>query len=286
MIYQLKLEIKSEAFPPRWSGINMNGRMYDPLVGRFISPDPFVQLPDYSQSYNRYSYTFNNPLRFSDPSGFFAEGDSTLSPSLAPLKLPFLPDKTRLSYRPGATTNTDNTSLGRGVTGSETTLPIPYLSTKLSMNAEGNAEILPNGRSNSWAVTASAIYMTALKVDLLSPDFSDVLWTKWLGHAVIGTTSLIILYSAGKGNINYPGPWVYTYQHPSQSPLNIAPRGFDPNEPPFDIGKSAKWLVGGKLLYEAYDEYRNHINKLPPIPIPAQIDKTYVAPRYYPYEPR
>jgi RHS repeat-associated protein len=82
--------------------INMNGRVYDPLVGRFISPDPFVQLPDYSQSYNRYSYAFNNPLRFSDPSGFFAEGDSTLSPARAPLKLPFLPAETRLSYRPGA----------------------------------------------------------------------------------------------------------------------------------------------------------------------------------------
>jgi hypothetical protein len=76
-----------------------------------------------------------------------------------------------------------------------------------------------------------------------------------------------------------------TYQHPSQSPLNNTPRGFDPNEPQFDIGKAAKWLVGGKLLYEAYDEYRNHINYLPPIPA-MQIDKTYVAPRYYPYGSR
>ncbi len=113
--------------------INMNGRVYDPLVGRFISPDPFVQMPDYSQSYNRYSYAFNNPLRFSDPSGFFAEGDSTIRPTA---ELPFFPPKTKPSYRPKASTNTDNTSLGPGVTGSETTLPIPYLSSKLSMDAE------------------------------------------------------------------------------------------------------------------------------------------------------
>jgi RHS repeat-associated protein len=35
---------------PEFGLINMNGRMYDPLLGRFLSPDPFVQMPDYSQS--------------------------------------------------------------------------------------------------------------------------------------------------------------------------------------------------------------------------------------------
>ena len=46
-------------------------RMYDhPLVGRMLSPDIVIQDPEYSQSYNRYSYCFNNPLRFTDPSGY------------------------------------------------------------------------------------------------------------------------------------------------------------------------------------------------------------------------
>lgn len=49
--------------------INMNGRMYDPILGRFLSPDPYVQAPDFSQSFNRYSYCVNNPLSFVDPSG-------------------------------------------------------------------------------------------------------------------------------------------------------------------------------------------------------------------------
>jgi RHS repeat-associated protein len=57
--------------------INMNGRVYDPLVGQMLSPDPFIQQPEYSQSYNRYGYVLDNPLRFVDPSGYFAEGDST-----------------------------------------------------------------------------------------------------------------------------------------------------------------------------------------------------------------
>jgi RHS repeat-associated protein len=54
--------------------VHMNGRVYQPLLGRFISADPFVQDPFNSQSLNRYSYVFNNPLTFTDPSGFQAAG--------------------------------------------------------------------------------------------------------------------------------------------------------------------------------------------------------------------
>lgn len=52
--------------------INMNGRVYDPELGRFLSPDPFIQSLGNSQNYNRYSYCFNNPLRYIDPSGYNA----------------------------------------------------------------------------------------------------------------------------------------------------------------------------------------------------------------------
>jgi RHS repeat-associated protein len=50
--------------------IHMNGRIYDPELGRFLSPDPIVQIPEYSQNFNRYSYVLNNPLNATDPSGF------------------------------------------------------------------------------------------------------------------------------------------------------------------------------------------------------------------------
>ncbi|MBI4649262.1 MAG: RHS repeat-associated core domain-containing protein, partial [Bacteroidia bacterium] len=49
--------------------INMNGRIYDPVLGKFLSPDNYVQAPDYTQSLNRYSYAMNNPLMYTDPSG-------------------------------------------------------------------------------------------------------------------------------------------------------------------------------------------------------------------------
>ena len=54
---------------PEYGLINMNGRLYDPILGRFLSPDNYVQLPDFSQSFNRYSYCLNNPLKYTDPSG-------------------------------------------------------------------------------------------------------------------------------------------------------------------------------------------------------------------------
>ena len=54
--------------------INMNGRMYDPVIGRFISPDPVLQFPNNTQGLNPYSYALNNPLRFVDPSGYSLVG--------------------------------------------------------------------------------------------------------------------------------------------------------------------------------------------------------------------
>ena len=49
--------------------INMNSRLYHPVLGRFLSPDNLVQMPGNAQRYNRYSYCLNNPLKCTDPSG-------------------------------------------------------------------------------------------------------------------------------------------------------------------------------------------------------------------------
>lgn len=54
--------------------VHMNGRIYDPELGRFLGPDPYVQIPHYSQNYNRYSYVLNNPLSFTDPTGHEVSG--------------------------------------------------------------------------------------------------------------------------------------------------------------------------------------------------------------------
>lgn len=51
--------------------VHMNGRVYDPLAGRFMSADPHVDSPSALQSYNRYAYVGNNPLAYTDPTGYF-----------------------------------------------------------------------------------------------------------------------------------------------------------------------------------------------------------------------
>ena len=60
-----------EHLPSVFGLIDMNGRMYDPILGRFLSPDPYVQAPDFAQNFNRYAYCWNNPLLYTDPSGEF-----------------------------------------------------------------------------------------------------------------------------------------------------------------------------------------------------------------------
>jgi RHS repeat-associated protein len=52
--------------------IHMNGRIYDPTIGRFIQADPHIQDPYNTQSLNRYTYVLNNPLTLTDPTGYFS----------------------------------------------------------------------------------------------------------------------------------------------------------------------------------------------------------------------
>lgn len=54
--------------------VHMNGRLYDPILHRFMAPDNFIQDPFNTQNYNRYGYVLNNPLMYTDPSGEMGEG--------------------------------------------------------------------------------------------------------------------------------------------------------------------------------------------------------------------
>ncbi|CCO61730.1 putative Rhs family protein fused with Integrin alpha N-terminal domain [Vibrio nigripulchritudo] len=55
--------------------IHMNGRVYDQTLGRFVSADPIIQAPFVTNSFNRYAYVWNNPLKYIDPTGFEADED-------------------------------------------------------------------------------------------------------------------------------------------------------------------------------------------------------------------
>ncbi len=68
--------------------IHMNGRIYDPGLGRFLSPDPIIQAPGNLQNYNRYSYVLNSPLSNTDPSGFVTTGNLAQAATLAAEMIP------------------------------------------------------------------------------------------------------------------------------------------------------------------------------------------------------
>ena len=54
--------------------INMNARLYDPMLHRFLQTDNYIQDPTNTQNYNQYGYVFNNPLLYIDPSGNASQG--------------------------------------------------------------------------------------------------------------------------------------------------------------------------------------------------------------------
>jgi RHS repeat-associated protein len=52
--------------------VHMNGRIYDSELGRFLQADPLIQEPRNTQSWNAYTYVFNNPLVYIDPTGMIS----------------------------------------------------------------------------------------------------------------------------------------------------------------------------------------------------------------------
>ncbi len=73
------LELTSKAYTGHESAeevgiIHMNGRIYDPKLARFMQADPFIDGVTDSQGYNRYTYVRNNPLAYTDPTGFKRSG--------------------------------------------------------------------------------------------------------------------------------------------------------------------------------------------------------------------
>ena len=74
--------------------IHMNGRVFDQELGRFLSADRYVQAPVNTQSFNRYAYVMNNPLKYTDPSGWLFDGNGNYYSKTSP-------DTTNHNFRNG-----------------------------------------------------------------------------------------------------------------------------------------------------------------------------------------
>jgi RHS repeat-associated protein len=73
--------------------VHMNGRIYDPMLGRMLSPDAMVQFPNDLQSYNRYSYVRNNPLTVIDPTGFYEAAGHFYTPFILAIAAGMPPER-------------------------------------------------------------------------------------------------------------------------------------------------------------------------------------------------
>jgi RHS repeat-associated protein len=77
------LGFTSGQFDPAPGLVNLHNRYYDPTIGRFLSPDPVGFQDAEVQSFNRYAYALNNPLRYRDPSGKWGEDAVIATVSIA-----------------------------------------------------------------------------------------------------------------------------------------------------------------------------------------------------------
>ena len=131
--------------------VNMNARLYDPLLGRFLSPDPYVQMPYMSQNFNRYTYAMNNPLCYVDENGesilavigiivgAYVGGALANNGELNPVKWNYRSASTYLGIGFGALTG-GVVGYGIAVPGSITFaggISTPYLSAGLAVGAVG-----------------------------------------------------------------------------------------------------------------------------------------------------
>ena len=147
--------------------------------------------------------------------------------------------------------------------------------------------VAQSGGSDSWAVTATAGYMVALQVDLVTPDPTDAVWIKWVGHGVLGITSAVILYSAGKRILNP------NLEGTTTSRGNPTDWSFDPeinmlqNDNYFPPGSNPPgwfwFFLGAAGAYELYQNWPK-----PNIPQPTNpVNNTYIVPARptnpYPY---
>jgi RHS repeat-associated protein len=97
--------------------VHMNGRIYDPRLGRFLSPDPIIQASNNLQNYNRYSYVFNSPLSLTDPSGFTAEAAASANGATAKSSQSNTSSNSEIKSQPLSGTNTDAVTGNASVAG-------------------------------------------------------------------------------------------------------------------------------------------------------------------------
>ncbi|WKD51047.1 RHS repeat domain-containing protein [Microbulbifer spongiae] len=98
--------------------IHMNGRIYDPRLGRFLQADPFIDGVTNTQGYNRYSYVHNNPLKYIDPTGYFKLKD--IFKVVAVIAISYFTFNTASAWAMGTLMESSSFMLSYGLAGAST----------------------------------------------------------------------------------------------------------------------------------------------------------------------
>lgn len=228
--------------------IHMNGRVYDPEIGRFLSADPFIQAPLSTQSYNRYSYVFNNPLSYTDPSGYECRDGITRSED---------------QFGSSVSHRTVNTSCLTGDAADQYSADYQALELVQQMvqqtrNAGIPPPVLPDDPGKGRDYTAGWFYEGDSYMQVGNPGWSSA-GDGVIGRGIVGVASRIIASSgpvaAGMILMAIPGnAWEGGACPPSQSYCAgeagslAASGGWDPDDPNNDVTDySSQLSVSGNV---------------------------------------
>lgn len=187
--------------------IHMNGRVFDPDIGRFMTADPTVQFAGYSQSHNRYSYLLNNPLGGTDPTGYgLGEWGEAMFQSGSN---PFNIEKSYYAFskRPGGHDMDKfmmNNSWARAISNVAASY-IPYAGWAVSAYLSGYEVYLQGGThadiERTWVVSvgsAGAMYGVGSATNVVGYGYGEGVAIAFnvAGHAAVGCAAA----AAGGGN--------------------------------------------------------------------------------------
>jgi len=167
--------------------VHMNGRVYDPALGRFLSPDPLVQASYDTQGLNRYAYVRNNPLRYVDPSGLCTAPcmeEVVVTGSRLPVwQLGFIRELSRQSFAMPRISELD----GGGAGDYEDQAPAGLEEVVVTDTRLPPGDALTNGAAvNSFADSLGYLFGRVVR----SPTFGDMLIVGGLVLALIEPTPL------------------------------------------------------------------------------------------------
>lgn len=169
--------------------IHMNGRAYDPLVGRFLSADPSVFRPNNMQDYNRYSYVHNQPLNAVDPSGFALQelSDFNMAINGSTALTGFL---SMSIDRTLGTITAVGYGYSTGVVSTFTTSSVTFTTTYTTTNQHGGSGVnvggsMVSGQTSSGNRNNGAV-MTGFKLGAADPNQAYVDGGDIYGHPILG----------------------------------------------------------------------------------------------------